>query len=216
MATVTSAVIAGLGAGASAITAINQNKLQKQAQNAAKQAAQNLKSIREQNPYTGVQVPTMANKQAMDNINQNAADSLAALQGVGAEGVIAGVTGLNQNVRNAQLDIAANQEALQFQRDAAEADAQSGINQRKAQRDYYTGMSELEGAQMAASDAQYNKNASIQSALSGLSSGIGEFANTDRFDYINPFQNVRLRRKLKFKPTHDSQLQNEQSTLPNP
>src|SRR6187402_875482 len=110
------AAVSALGVGASAVQAIQQNKLKKQAQEAAKQAAQNLKSIREQNPMAGVQVPTMGNKLAMENINQQAADSLAALQGTGAEGVIAGVTGLGQNVRNAQLDVAANQQESQYNR----------------------------------------------------------------------------------------------------
>jgi hypothetical protein len=214
MATITSAIVSAAGAGASVAQAINQNKLQKQASEAAKQAAQNLKSIREQNPMAGVQVPTMGNKLAMENINQNAADSLAALQGIGAEGVIAGVTNLNKSVRDAQLDVAADQQDMQYQRDTDEAQIQSGINARKAQRDYLVGMSELEGAQMAASDAQYNKNAAITGALSGLSTGINDLADVDKFDYMNPLLKGKLKRKLKFKPTPDAELENESTPQP--
>lgn len=213
MAILTSAALGVVGGIANVAGAVQQNKLQKQAKDAQKVAAQNLKSIRETNPYTGVQVPTMASKQAMDNINQYSSDSLSALQGAGAEGVIAGTTGLSQNVRNAQLDVAAQQEQAKFNRDVMQADAQGGINQRQAQREYDTGLSELEGAQMAASDAQYNKNQNIQGALSGLSSAVGEFANTDKFDYLN-LGNKKLKRKLKFKPTPDSQLENEPYTPP--
>lgn len=213
MATFTSAALGVIGAGANVAGAIKQNKLQKQAQEAAKTAAQNLKSIREVNPYAGVQVPTMANKAAMENINQQSADTLSALQGTGAEGVIAGATGLSQNVRNAQLDVAAQQEESQFNRDVMQAEAQGGINQRQAQRDYYTGLSELEGAQMAASDAQFNKNQSIQGAISGLSGAVGEFAGTDKFDYLNP-KAKKLKRKLKFKPLSDAEQEADQSTPP--
>lgn len=208
MATVTSAVIAGLGAGANVASAIKQNKLQKDAQQAAKIASQNLKDIKEQNPFSGVQVPTMANKQAMDQVNQSASDSLSALQGVGAEGVIAEATGLNQGVRNAQLDIAANQNQAQFQRDAMQAEAQGGINQRQAQRDFYSGMAGLEGAQMAASDAQYNKNQAVQGVFSGLSGAIGGFAATDKYDYGTP----KKTRKRKSANQADSEIQDTPET----
>ena len=184
MAAVTSAALGIIGAGLSVASAVKQNKLQKDAQQAAKIASQNLKGIKEQNPFAGVQVPTMANKQAMDQVNQSASDSLSALQGVGAEGVIAGATGLNQNLRNAQLDIASKQNEDQFKRDEMEAKAQSGINERQMQREYYTEMAGLEGAQQASSDAQFNKNQAIQGALSGLSGAVGSFAGTDKFDYV--------------------------------
>jgi hypothetical protein len=215
MATFTSAAIAGLGAAANIGSAIKQNKLQKQAGEAAKIAAQNMKDVKEQNPFASVQVPTIASKQAMDSINQQSSDTLSALQGAGAEGVIAGATGLSQNVRNAQLDVAAQQNEDEFQRDAMEANAQSGINQRKAERDYYTELSALEGAQMASSDAQYNKNQAIQSAFSGLGAGIGNFADTDKFDYLKEQRSAKkLKRKLKFKPLSDAEQEAEQTTSP--
>lgn len=205
----TSAALGVLGGGLSAVQAVQFNKLQKQAQKASTAAAQNLRGIREQNPFAAVQVPTLGNKLAMENINQNATDYLSALQGVGAEGVIGGAGQLSQSVRDAQLDVAASQDESKYQRDMAQASAQSGINQRKANRDWETEMAALEGAQMAGADAQYNKNRSIESVLSGLSSGIGELAGTDKFDYVDPITKRRMRRKLKFKAPSDQQLEDE-------
>jgi len=216
MAAITTAAMAAAGVGLEVANAVKQNKLQKDAQAAAKQAKQNIKGIREQNPFSGVQVPTMGNKLAMEQVNQQASNSLAALQGTGAEGVIAGTSGLNQSVRNAELDIAARQDDQKFQRDSMEADAQGGINQRQAQRDYYTEMSGLEGSQQAASDAQFNRNQSIQRAMSGLSAGVGSLAGTDKFDYMTPGSTRRLGRKTKFKARSNEDLQNEQIEPPQP
>jgi hypothetical protein len=213
LATLTSAAIGAVGAGLSVGSAIKQNKLQKQAQEAAKTAAQNLKNIREQNPFAEVQVPTLGNKLAMENINQNAADTLSALQGAGAAGVIGGAGQLNKSIRDAQLDVAARQDDQKYQRDAMQAEAQSGINSRKAERDWYTEMAALEGAQTASSDAQYNKAQALQGALAGLSSGIGELAGTDKFDYPLP-GTKRLKRQLKFKPPTDEEMENETTTMP--
>lgn len=209
MATVTSAVIAGLGAVGNAASAIKQTKLAKDAQAAQKQAAQNLAAVRELNPYKAVQTPTIGTKMAMENINQGASDYLSALQGAGSEGVIGGVTGLNKSTRDAYLEAGANLDEMKFQRDAAEAGAQVGINARQAARDYDRNMMSLEGAQMAEADANYNRNRNIESAFAGLSSGIGGFANTDKYDYLTPAGQKRLRRKLKFKPPTDEYLQSE-------
>jgi hypothetical protein len=194
MSTITSAVLGVAGTGASAAQAIQQNKLMKQANQAAKTAAQNIRSIREQNPFAAIQVPTTGTKMAMDQINQSAANSLAALQGAGAEGVIGGVGTLNKSVRDANLEVGAELSDRQFNRDMAQADAQSGINARKANREYMTEMAALEGAQMAASDAQYNKNAAIQSGFGALSGAIGEFANTDKFDYKTIRDRIRKKK----------------------
>jgi len=217
MATITSAAIGLLGSGANIASAVRSNKLQKESQKAAKIAAQNLRSIKEQNPFEGVQVPTMASKQAMDLINQQASDSMAALQGAGAEGVIGGTAGLNKSVRDAALDVAANQEQMQYQRDAMQADAQSGINQRQADREFDTELMALQGAQQAASDAEFNRNQAISGAAAGLAGAVGEFADAEQFDYLGEqMQNKKLKKKLKFKPVvSDADLEAMNNLTPN-
>lgn len=184
MAAVTSAVIAGLGAGASVYSAVQQNKLQKEAQKNAQAARNSINNIREQNPFAAVQVPTMGSEMALDEINQQASDSLQALRESGAAGVIGGSTNLNKSVRDANLDVAADLNDSKYRRDAMEAQAQSGINARKADRDLQIGLGDLAGSQQAASDAQYNKNQAITGAFSGLTGAVSGFGDMEQFDYM--------------------------------
>lgn len=173
------AVVAAAGIGLGVAQAVKQDKLQKQAKKDAAAAANRLRGINESNPFSGVQVPTVGNKMAMEQINQTSADSIAALQGAGAEGVIGGVGDVNRAVQGAQLDVAANQDQQKYQRDLAEAGGQANINARKSERDYYTEMNSLQGAQQAAADAEYNKNQAISGAFSSLTTGLSGLQNSD-------------------------------------
>lgn len=215
MAALTSAALALGGVGMNVGAAIKNNKLQKQSQAAAKQAAQNLRGITEQNPYAAVKVPTMASKMAMDNVNQYSADTLSALQGTGAEGVIAGATGLNKGMRDAQLDIAATQAESEFNRDVMQAEAQGGINQRKAQREMDIETGVLEGAQQAAADARDSKNANISGAIAGLGGAINSVAGYEGADYVNPFTKKAKARKAKRKGATNGEFE-VQDNLPQP
>lgn len=173
------AVVAAAGVGLGVAQAVKQNKLQKQAKEGAAAAANRLRGIKEDNPFSGVQVPTVGNKMAMEQINQTSADAISALQGAGAEGVLGGVSDVNRAVQGAQLDVAAQQDQMKYQRNLAQAGAQTDINARKSQRDYYTEMSALQGAQQAASDAEYNKNQAIMGAFGSLSTGLSGLQNSD-------------------------------------
>ena len=106
---------------------------------------------------------------------------------------------------------------MKYQREVAEANAQSGINARQAERDYYTEAMALEGAQQAASDAQYNKNQAISGAIGGLSGAVGEFAGAEQFDYLGEqMKNKKLKKKLKFQPTiSDAELEGMDGLAPN-
>jgi hypothetical protein len=177
------AVIGLVGAGLSAAQAVQQNKLQKAADKAAKEAAARLRSYKEMNALKGLQVPQMGTKLAMENIQQQTTDQLNALQGVGAEGVIAGVTGLSKNARDAQLDVAANLDEAQYRRDQAVAAEQSRINKDELARNSGIDLMELQGAQQAVADARANKAAAIQGAFGALSGGITSLAGIDKFDY---------------------------------
>lgn len=214
------AVVAAAGVGLGVAQAVKQNKLQKQAKEQASAAANRLRGVKEANPFSGVQVPTVGNKIAMEQINQTSADAISALQGAGAEGVIGGVGDVNRSVQNAQLDVAAQQNNSQYQRDVNQAQAQAGINERQAQRDYYTELSALQGAQQAAADAEYNKNQAITGAFNSLSTGLGGLQNSDvgvykkskkgdAFDLINLTPDQRaLYASLSENPEYATMLSN--------
>lgn len=177
------AVVGLVGSGLSAAQAVQQNKLQKAADKAVKEAAARLRAYKEMNVLKGLQVPQMGTKLAMENIQQQTTDQLNALQGVGAEGVIAGVTGLSKNTRDSQLEVAAQLDEAQYRRDIAVAEEQSRINQDELARNSRIDMMELQGAQQASADARANKAAAIQGAFGALSGGITSLAGVDKFDY---------------------------------
>lgn len=180
---ITSAVIGGLSAGASLVQYGQQQKLSKQAAKAREQAVNRLKAIQEQNPFAAVQTPTLGSKMAMEQISQQGADTLAALQGAGAEGVIGGVTALNQGLRGAELDVAANLDQMMYQRDMNQAEAQSGINARDAERDFKIGAAEASAAAEQEADARLAGNQALGSAFSALGTAAGALGAIEKFDY---------------------------------
>ena len=143
MSAVTGAVIGLAGAGVSAVQAIQQNKLAKAAKKPQDEAAKRLRGYIEANVLKGLSAPTSGTNMAMDQINQQAADSVNALKGAGAQGVIGGVAGLSKSVRDANLDVAAQLDESIYRRDLAVAQEQSRINKdaldRQASLDIRTG-----------------------------------------------------------------------------
>lgn len=183
MAAITSAVIGGLSAGASLVQYAQQQKLSKQASKAREQALNRLKAIQEQNPFAAVQTPTLGSKMAMEQISQQGADTLAALQGAGAEGVIGGVTALNQGLRGAELDVAANLDQMRYQRDMTQAEAQAGINARDAERDFKIGAAEASAAAEQMADAELAGNQALGSAFTALGGAATALGAVEKWDY---------------------------------
>jgi hypothetical protein len=185
MAAITSAVIGGLSAGASLVQYAQQQKLSKEAAKSRELALNRLKAIQEQNPFAAVQTPTLGSKMAMEQISQQGADTLAALQGAGAEGVIGGVTALNQGLRGAELDVAANLDQMRYQRDMTQAEAQAGINARGAERDFKIGAAEARAAAEQMADAELAGNQALQSAFAALGTAAGSLGAIEKFDYTD-------------------------------
>ena len=174
MAVVTSTIAAGValaGMGMSAAQAIQANKEKKAAAKAATDAAQQIANIKELNPFNQVQVPTLGFELAQQGIDRSAMSALSATQGAGAEGVIGGVGNIMAATGQNELELAAKANEAKYQRDVYEADAQSGINQRKADRTFDLEDSRLTGAQMAQAQAEANKQDAIkgmfESAIAG-------------------------------------------------
>ena len=173
MAAVTTALsIAGgiAGTGMSIAQAAKAKKDRENAQLAASKAAAELKSIKEQNPFGQVQVPTLGFELAQQNIDRSMQSAIGAAKGAGAEGVIGAIPGVLQVGNEAALNLAAQAGEAKYQRDAAEATAQSYINQRAADRKAELGLLELQGAQSAAAEADARRAAAITGAVE---SGIG-------------------------------------------
>jgi len=175
MPAVTSTIVALGGLGLSAAQAIKGQQQMQQASKAAAQAANELKAIKEINPFKQVQVPTLGFNLAQQSKAQGTAQALQSLQGAGAEGVIGGVGNVVQAGNEQDLQLAAQAQEAQFKRDAMQAEAESGIQARKQERDFSIGAYQLEGAQAARAAAQEKRDTGITgifgSAGKALTSG---------------------------------------------
>lgn len=168
MAAVTGTIVALGGLGLSAAQAIKANKDMKQASQAARKAAGELKNIKEFNAFKQVQVPTLGFDLAQQSQAQATTQAMQSLQGAGAEGVIGGVGNVLQAGNEQSLNLAAQAGQTQYQRDMAQAEAEQGIQSRKAERDFYAGMNELQSAQMERSAAEERRNSAIEGMFSSL------------------------------------------------
>jgi hypothetical protein len=161
MAAVTGTIVALGGLGVSAVQAVKQNKEMKKADAASKQASMSLRSIKEQNAFKQLQVPTLGTELAQQSGAQRDAQAINMLQGAGAEGVIGGVGQLAMAGGNTDLQNAARLDDLKFQRDSMEAEAGQGIESRRSVREFNIGIGEKADAELRRSQAEANKNAAI-------------------------------------------------------
>lgn len=177
MAAVTGTIVALGGLGLSAAQAIKANKDMKTASQAAEKAAGELKNIKEFNAFKQVQVPTLGFDLAQQGQAQATTQAIQSLQGAGAEGVIGGVGNVLQAGNEQALNLAAQAGQAQFQRDAAQAEAEQGIQSRKQEREFMAGMNEVQSAQMQRASAEERRNAAIEgmfgSVGTALTSGAG-------------------------------------------
>jgi hypothetical protein len=134
---------------------------------------------------------------AMEQISQQGADTLAALQGAGAEGVIGGVTALNQGLRGAELDVAANLDQMRYQRDMTQAEAQAGINARAAERDFKIGAAEASAAAEQMADAELAGNQALGSAFTALGGAATALGAVEKWDY-NDIEKLSEIDKIEF------------------
>ena len=170
IATTTALAIAGLGMGAAQF--ISSQNAQKKANQAAAKAADDYSKITEQNPWSAVQVPTLGFDLAQQGIDRQTAASVNALQGIGAEGVIGGIGTVAAQNNQSELELAAQANELEYQRNAYQAEAQSKINERKVGREEGLISSRISGAQAASAQAQANKNSAIAGMVGSLGSAV--------------------------------------------
>jgi hypothetical protein len=165
MAAVTSTLVALGGVGVSAAQAIKAQSQMKQATQASALAKQQLKQIKETNPFKAVQTPMLGFELAQQQQSQREAQMVGALEGAGAEGIIGGIGQVAQAGNEQDLQLAAQANQTQFQRDMAQAQAESGIEARKAERDFTVGLGEIQEQNMRRYEAASNRNAAIAGAL---------------------------------------------------
>jgi hypothetical protein len=180
MAAITTALAAGTalaGVGMNIAQAAKANKQQKAAQGAASSAAAAMKNIKEVNQFAQVQVPTLGFELAQQGIDRSAAAGLQSAQGAGAEGVIGAAGQIQQAVGASELELSAQAGEAKLSRDMAQAEAGTGIEQRRALREKDIYSAELTGAQDAAAAAQTAKVNAITGAVQGAGAALTSFGS---------------------------------------
>jgi hypothetical protein len=165
MAAVTSTLVALGGIGVSAAQAIKSQSQMKEATQASNLAKQQLKQIKETNPFKALQVPTLGLEMAQQQQSQREAQMVGALQGTGAEGVLGGIGQLAAAGNEQDMALAAQANQAQYGRDVAQAEAQLGIGARQAERDFTVGLGEVQQQNAIRAQAQKDRNAAITGAL---------------------------------------------------
>jgi hypothetical protein len=150
-------------------------RLRQDAENAAAQAANAFRNIREKNPYAAIQVPTMGYELAQQGIDRAAMSALSTAQGAGVEGVIGAVPGIVGGTAAASLQQQAGLQEAEYNRNLAQAEAQQGIEARKAEREKEFYDAQLTGAQAAARQAEINRQNAIEGAVKSGASALGSF-----------------------------------------
>ena len=179
MAAVTATIAAGTalaGLGMSVGQAVKAQKDKNNAQAAAKQAAGAIRDMKEMNAYEDLQVPTLGFELAQQGLDKSVVSALQSTQGAGAEGVIGGVGRINEAANAQELNLAAQANDAEFNRDKLVAGAQQDINSNKFKQLSDLEISRLNGAQQEAYYAEMRKQQAIEGAFGSATSALG-FAN---------------------------------------
>ena len=176
MAAATAVISAGValaGVGLSVNQAVQADKERKRAQQSATAAANRMKNIKEENAFKNIEMPTLGFELAQQSSDRALMSGIQSVQGAGAEAVIGALPGMMQVGSEQQLQLAAQANEAQMGLDLQKAQAQQMANARNtmAEREFAT--MQLEGAQGAAAQAQYNMQAGISGAIQGLGTAVG-------------------------------------------
>lgn len=171
-----------ISAGLNTVQAIQSQKAMKRAAQARSQAQQQLKQIKEFNAFKQVQVPTLGFDLAQQSQAQAVTQAVEAAKSGGASTVIGGVGNIVAEANKGALDLAAQAQEAQFKRDAMQAEAEQGIQQRQAERDFALESYNLQMAQEQENQAKQNRNEAIMGAVGALGgAALGAYEGSDLY-----------------------------------
>lgn len=174
------AILGGLSAIASGLSAIQNFQQSKQAERAANLFGNQLANIKETNVFRGIQSPDISGLQAQQTAAQTA-QATQAIQGMGPEGAAQAANiyqaGLQQNAENMQ-----RQAQMDYNTQIAKAQAEQDVQFRNVQAQRDITEARLMGAQQKASDTYNAGMAGIQGVVGGLGMAAGDIAGLSAFD----------------------------------
>jgi hypothetical protein len=173
------AILGGLSAVASGISAIQNFQQAQQAQKSANMFGQQLQGIKETNALLGLKSPDISGLQAQQTAAQTA-QAIQAVQSPEGAAQVANIyqAGLQQNAENMQRQAEAD-----FQTDLAKRQNEQQVQYRNISAERALAGSRLEGAQTAASEFKTRANENLTAGLTGLGKAIGTYATGAALDY---------------------------------
>ena len=174
MAAVTSVISAGValaGVGMSAYQLAESQKAKKNAQQDATNALNNYKNIKEQDVFSGLQVPTMGAELQQQSADRSTAQALQTISGT-PEMAIGATPGLVQANMEQTRSIGADLDALKYQRDFAQTQNRAKIEGGRVGRQEEVINAQLSNAQAAGRQADLNKQAGIAGMFAGATNTI--------------------------------------------
>jgi hypothetical protein len=149
-----------------------------QANQAAANAANRMARTSEIDYSKNLRLPSLGINLAQQNIASQQATMNRALQEQGPAGVLGGTTAVAQQGINANLQLAAEADRMQAERNAQQIANQQAIEGRRVGREYELAGMQLQGAQNAAAQQRANVNAGLQ----GLLESAGGIAKMDAYN----------------------------------
>jgi hypothetical protein len=167
----------GIAAAGSGYQIYQGEQAKSEASKAAEQAAAKMASVTEANQFQDLEIPTLGLDMAQENIQARQQGEIQALQDIGAAGVLGGLTTSSENARRADLDLAAEAQKAQYQRDLMVKQNAQQIESNRAQRDFGMYGGQLAGAQTARAEGAAMSNAGLSGLINvgmqGASMGMG-------------------------------------------
>ena len=175
MAAVTSVISAGValaGTGMSIYQLAQSEQDKKKAQADANNAMSNYANIKEQDVFSGLQVPTMGAELQQQSADRSTAQALQMVSGT-PEMAIGATPGLVQANMEQTRQIGADLDALKYQRDLDQTKNRARIESGRVgrQEDYYS--AQLERANVDRQQAQKNRQAGIEGMFKGIEGTLG-------------------------------------------
>lgn len=188
------AILGGLSAVASGISAIQNFQQAKQADKAAQAFGNKLQGMMEVNKMAALQAPDLAALSRQQTAQQTAG-ATQAIQGMGAEGA-AQIANIYQAGREAEAQTAQQQAQLNLDVEASKAQAAQNIEYRNLERQRELTAARMTGAQEKAAEKRAAGMGAIEGLVGGLGMAAGDIAGLSQFDYgADSFNRQRLSQK---------------------
>ena len=169
MAAVTSVISAGValaGVGMSAYQLSESQKTKKNAQQDANNALNNYSNLKEQDVFSGLQVPTMGSELQQQSADRATAQALQMVSGT-PEMAIGATPGLVQANMEQTRQIGADLDQMKYQRDYAQTQNRARIESGRVGRQEEVINAQLSNAQMAGQQADLNRQMGIKGMFAG-------------------------------------------------